>query len=86
MVFSANAVEVSCHIHPTSDIKENTKQASIIGPFASESACEAERQKLFGKEGRCHCVYSFAFTGAPGATKKSSPSTDHMAPNEHYFP
>ena len=56
----ASGLEVSCHIHPPAQEQGNNPPATTLGPFASESACDAVRQQLFGLAGRCHCAPGFA--------------------------
>jgi hypothetical protein len=49
---------VSCHIHPPGSTPERPRD--IIGPFDSPKACEDQRAKRFGPEGRCHCAADFS--------------------------
>jgi hypothetical protein len=55
---AATWAAVTCHIHPPGSTPERPR--GLVGPFASARVCEAERQRLFGGAGRCHCVADFA--------------------------
>lgn len=86
LTFPVNAVEINCHIHPNADKKEQDLNTNIIGPFTSESDCEAKRLQLFGNAGRCHCVYGFAFPGVPEEGNKTLPWSDNKKFNEPNLP
>jgi hypothetical protein len=61
----AAAPAARCHIHPPADEKTAAIATApkggvaTIGPFDSIAACEAERRRLFGAGGRCHCAAGF---------------------------
>ena len=55
----ASAMEISCHIHPSTQGQENPTGA-VPGPFTTKSTCDVVRQQTFGLEGWCHCAFGFA--------------------------
>ena len=65
----------TCHIHPPGSTPRNP--VNIIGPIASLAECEAERQRRFPGEGRCHCQADFTprwYPIDPTADEQRAPS------------